>query len=227
MRPPLRTFPNPRRAHPDGYVGSTPRITPELLLESYSHGIFPWSDRPARWFSPDPRSIFDLEALTIPRRLARLARGNTFQVTFDQAFSEVMAGCYQHHFRQAWISRSMIAAYQRFHQQGYAHSVEVWSQGCLVGGLYGVGIGAFFAGESMFHRQPNASKVAFAHLVDKLRSLGVVLFDSQVINDHTASLGAFEIRRADYLDRLEVALSLGLPQRPWNQSDGDGPRARL
>jgi leucyl/phenylalanyl-tRNA--protein transferase len=208
-------FGDPRRAGPEGYLGTTARITPELLLEAYSHGIFPWSDRPARWYSPDPRSVFELSDLRLPRRLQRVVRSQRFKVTFDQAFREVMIGCFQHHFHSPWISLPMIEVYCAFHQQGYAHSVEVWRQGRLVGGLYGVQIGAFYAGESMFHREPNASKVAFAHLVDKLRELGVVLFDSQVLNEHTASLGAVEIPREQYLSRLEQALALGQARACW------------
>jgi leucyl/phenylalanyl-tRNA--protein transferase len=211
-----RHFGDPRQASAEGFVGKTPRITTELLLEAYTHGIFPWSDEPARWYCPDPRSIFDLETLTISRRLRRLVRQNHFQVTFDRAFQDVMKGCMGHHFWTSWISAPMIAAYAEFHRQGYAHSVEVWKDERLVGGLYGVQVGAFFAGESMFHHETDASKVAFAHLVEKVRSLGVVLLDSQVLNEHTASLGAFEISRAEYFDRLEHALSLNLPQRPWN-----------
>ncbi len=216
MREPSKYFPDPRKATAEGYLGSTPRITNELLLDAYSHGIFPWSDRPARWYSPDPRSIFDLQTLRLAKRLARVVRQRRFQVTFDRAFVQVMDGCRRHHFWSSWISSTMVAAYHEFHKAGYAHSVEVWRDQRLVGGLYGVQIGAFFAGESMFHRETDASKVAFAHVVDKLRSLGVVLFDSQVLTEHTASLGAFEIPRADYLDRLEHALSLNLPQTPWN-----------
>lgn len=208
-------FGDPERAGPDGFLGKTPSITTELLLDAYSHGIFPWSDRPARWYSPDPRSIFDLTTLRIPRRLRRLARSDRFEVTFDRAFAEVMAGCLRHHFWTSWISPPMIESYCAFHRQGYAHSVEVWRDGRLVGGLYGVQIGAFYAGESMFHLEANASKVAFVHLVAKLRLLGVVLFDSQVLTEHTASLGAFEISRKDYLARLQRALALGLPQTPW------------
>lgn len=110
----------------------------------------------------------------------------------------------------------MIAAYHDFHKAGYAHSVEVWREGRLVGGLYGVQVGAFFAGESMFHRETDASKVAFAHLVEKLRSLGVVMLDSQVLNQHTANLGAIEIPRSEYLERLDAAMSLDLGQTPWS-----------
>lgn len=215
MRYVSRYFGDPERAGSDGFLGKTPRITTELLLDAYSHGIFPWSDRPARWYSPDPRSIFDLTTLRIPRRLQRLARSDRFEVTFDLAFAEVMAGCLRHHFWTSWISPPMIETYCAFHRQGYAHSVEVWRDERLVGGLYGVQIGAFYAGESMFHLEANASKVAFAHLVAKLRLLGVVLFDSQVLTEHTASLGAFEISRRDYLARLQRAMALELPQTPW------------
>lgn len=216
-------FPDPRLASPEGYLGKTPRITNELLLDAYSHGIFPWSDRPARWYSPDPRSIFDLETLSLPKRLHRVLRQGRFQVSFDQAFPQVMEACRRHHFETSWISTTMIAAYREFHEAGYAHSVEVWREGRMVGGLYGVQVGAFFAGESMFHLESDASKVAFAHLVGKLRSLGVILFDSQVLTEHTARLGAFDIPRAEYLVRLDHALSLGLPQRPWtHQGTGAG-----
>lgn len=207
---PLRHFLDPRAVDADGLVGITPSITPELLLEAYQNGIFPWSDRPARWYSPDPRSIFDLETLKLSRRLSRVVRQGQYQVSLDRAFSEVMWACGRHHW-QSWLSPSMIAAYTEFHRMGYAHSVEVWFEGSLVGGLYGVGMGNFFAGESMFFHRTDASKVAFYHLVKKLRTLGVTLFDSQVINPHTASLGAIEIHRAEYLKRLQGALG-GEPQ---------------
>jgi leucyl/phenylalanyl-tRNA--protein transferase len=128
-----------------------------------------------------------------------------------------MLGCLHHHGRTSWISPSMVEAYCQFHRQGYAHSVEVWAERRLVGGLYGVQIGAFFAGESMFHRETDASKVAFFHLVQKLRALGVVLFDSQVLSEHTARLGAFEISRAEYLRRLSEALASDVHQARWEE----------
>lgn len=208
-------FRHPKFARSDGFLGVTPGITTELLLDAYTHGIFPWSDRPACWYSPNPRSIFDLETIALPKRLERLVRQGKYQVCFDRAFREVMEGCRQHH-RQAWISPSMIEAYVTFHQQGYAHSVEAWQDGVLMGGLYGVQIGGFFAGESMFYRQSDASKVAFAALVERLKNLGIRLFDSQVLTEHTARLGAFEIPRADYLERLAIAL-----QAPWTPARWD------
>lgn len=215
MRLPLRHFYDPRLADEEGLVGLTPAITPGLLLEAYQNGIFPWSDRPARWYSPDPRSIFDLETLKLSRRLVRVVRQGRFQVTFDRAFAQVMQACRAHHHRYSWLSPTMVAAYTHFHQLGYAHSVEVWFEEELVGGLYGVGMGKFFAGESMFFRHTDASKVAFYHLVVKLRQLGVQLFDSQVINSHTASLGAIEISREDYLKRLELALGVEPSVQVW------------
>lgn len=209
---PLRHFLDPRVVDADGLVGITPAITPQLLLEAYQNGIFPWSDRPARWYSPDPRSVFELETLKLSRRLSRVVRQGQYQVSFDQAFSEVMGACGKHHWH-SWLSPSMITAYTEFHRMGYAHSVEVWCEGVMVGGLYGVGMGSFFAGESMFFHRTDASKVAFYYLVEKLRTLGVRLFDSQVINPHTASLGAIEIRRTEYLKRLQDALG----QEPHSQ----------
>ncbi len=210
-------FPDPRLAGPEGYLGSSARITPALLLDAYGHGIFPWSDWPARWYSPNPRAVFDLSTLALSRRLSRVVRQGRFQVTFDEAFSRVMIECMRHHARDSWISSPMVTAYHEFHQMGYAHSVEVWREDHLVGGLYGVQMGRFFAGESMFHREAEASKVGFAHLVDKLRSLGVMLFDSQVLSEHTASLGAFEISRDDYLRRLEMALIDGTAPVRWRE----------
>ncbi len=214
MRLPLRHFLNPRMADSDGLVAVTHAITTDLLLEAYQNGIFPWSDRPAGWYSPDPRSIFELDTLTFSRRLRRVVRQGKYRVTFDRAFQAVMESCGYHH-EQSWLSPSMVNAYTEFHRMGYAHSVEIWGEKYLVGGLYGVQVGKFFAGESMFFHETDASKVGFFHLVEKLRSLGVVLFDSQVINPHTASLGAIEIPRADYLARLEIAIGDGAPSIPW------------
>lgn len=214
MVSPLRHFLDPRYVDADGLVGITPAITPALLLEAYQNGIFPWSDRPARWYSPHPRSIFDLSTLRLPRRLLRTIRQERYQVSFDQAFTQVMWACAEHH-ALSWLSPSMIAAYTDFHRMGFAHSVEVWHEDRLVGGLYGVGMGRFFAGESMFFHRKDASKVAFFHLVEKLRALNIVLFDSQVINAHTASLGAIEIARVEYLHRLQAALQEGVFAQDW------------
>ncbi len=212
-------FLDPRLADLDGLVGVTHEITPKLLLEAYQRGIFPWSDRPAYWYSPDPRAIFEFASVRIPKRVKRLMRGGRYQVTFDRAFSQVMRKCLSHHW-DSWISAPMVAAYTQFHRLGYAHSVEVWREGHLVGGLYGVQVGAVFAGESMFHDLPDCSKIAFAYLVDKLQEVGVVLLDAQVLSDHTARLGAVEVSREDFLARLAQARSVSIRQDLWVEKSG-------
>lgn len=210
------SFLDPRLADSEGLVGITQNITPQLLLEAYQRGIFPWSDRPAYWYSPDPRAIFELPSVHIPKRIRRMMRGGRYEVSFDRAFSEVMRKCMAHHW-DSWISPPMIEAYTQFHRMGCAHSVEVWRDGVLVGGLYGVQTGAVFAGESMFNDLPDCSKIAFAHLVDKLQKLGVLLIDAQVLSEHTARLGAVEISRAVFLDRLEVARRVSIPLGSWSE----------
>lgn len=217
LKPKLTSFYSPKLAGAEGLVGITSCITPELLFEAYSYGIFPWSDQPALWYSPHPRAIFDISSLKFARRLERAARQKSFEVTYDREFAEVMARCMAHHAPNSWISPSMIRAYTRFHELGFAHSVEVWNQSELVGGLYGVQMGGVFAGESMFCTQRDASKVAFFHLVCKLRQIGVVLMDSQVLNPHTARLGAVEVARSYYLKLFEQALELDVTMNAWRE----------
>lgn len=179
-------------------------MTVELLVEAYSRGIFPWTDHPVRWYSPDPRAIFEFESIRIPKRVQRLVRQGVFQVTFDRQFEAVMRRCRGHH-SDAWITGTFLRNYAQLHRLGYAHSVEVWQDERLVGGLYGVQVNGAFAGESMFYTVPNASKVGFAHLVEKLKDLGVTLFDAQVLTPHTERLGAINVRRQEFLARLELA----------------------
>jgi leucyl/phenylalanyl-tRNA--protein transferase len=183
-------------------------LSPERLLEAYCRGIFPCyhADEPILWWSPDPRAIFELDGLHISRRLARTLRSGRFSVTFNQNFAGVLDGCADRPAAETWIHAPMRAAYLELHHLGHAHSVEVWHQGLLAGGVYGVAIAGLFAGESMFTRVRDASKVALAHLVDRLRQRGFQLFDVQILNAHTARLGAVEIPRADYLARLRRAL---------------------
>lgn len=203
-----RLFLDPERADADGLVGVGGNLQPTLLLEAYRHGIFPWFDdsSPILWWSPDPRAIFEIDGLHISRRLARTVRSGRFTVTFDRAFVEVVRGCAHRPNDGVWITPDMIAAYTRLHEIGHAHSVEVWRAGALAGGVYGVTVGGLFAGESMFTRVRDASKVALVHLMDRLRRHGFQLFDVQFLNDHTASLGAIEIPRREYLARLRKAV---------------------
>lgn len=198
----------PELADETGLVAVGGDLEPARLLDAYRRGIFPWyaEGDPILWWSPDPRAIFDLDSFHVPRRLARTIRSGKFLATVNRDFAGVIRGCAECRLEGTWLTAEMIEAYERLHQLGFAHSLEVWHKGVLAGGLYGVALGGFFAGESMFHRVRDASKVALTCLVDHLRRRGFTLFDTQMCTDHTARLGAAEIPRADYLERLKEAL---------------------
>jgi leucyl/phenylalanyl-tRNA--protein transferase len=208
-------FPPPADWGEDGLVAIGGRLQPEWLLDAYRHGIFPWPDddrAPIFWHSPDPRAIIELDGLYVSRRLRRRLRSGRFRVTSDRAFADVMAGCGSGPNRRGgtWITPNMLAAYTRFHELGHAHSVEVWRDARLVGGLFGVGIGGFFSAESMFHRETDASKVALARLVEHLSARGYQLLDIQQWTEHSGSLGAIEIPRDEYLVRLAKVIDLSV-----------------
>jgi leucyl/phenylalanyl-tRNA---protein transferase len=205
--PPSR-FLDPEFADADGLVAVGGDLRAARLLDAYRHGIFPFFDQdsPILWWSPDPRAIFEMDGLHVSRRLARTIRSGRFEVTFDRDFSGVIRGCARVSEDGVWITPAMIAAYIELHHLGHAHSVEVWHGGDLAGGVYGVAIAGLFAGESMFTRVTDASKVALVYLMQRLRDRGYVLFDVQFLNNHTASLGAEEIPRREYLSRLRAAL---------------------
>lgn len=168
-------------------------------------------DGAVRWYAPDPRAILELDGLRISRSLRRSLARAPYRITVDRCFAEVMRGCAQR--QETWISAEFIAAYSALHAQGLAHSVEAWSGEELVGGLYGVSLGAAFMGESMFHRATDASKHCLVHLVERLRAGSYRLLDIQMQSPHMASLGAIEISREDYLARLARALR---QPGPWN-----------
>jgi leucyl/phenylalanyl-tRNA--protein transferase len=201
-------FLNPESADAWGLVAIGGNLHPKTLLRAYRAGVFPWFDEddPILWWSPDPRAIFELDDFHVSRRLARTLRGDRFRVTFDRAFSAVLHGCADRE-EGTWITSTMIAAYERMHRLGHAHSVEAWVGTELAGGVYGVAVGGLFAGESMFTRIRDGSKVALAHLVAHLRQRDFELFDIQMLTAHTASLGAIEIPRREYLARLKEALA--------------------
>ena len=205
---PSFNFPNPSLADPDGLLAVGGNLEPETLLSAYQQGIFPWfdEDTPILWWSPDPRAILEFENLYISKRLARTIRTNKFQVTFNQDFDAVVKGCTYRPEEGTWITPEVANAYGEFHRRGHAHSVEVWQQGVLVGGLYGVAIGGLFAGESMFSTVSDASKIALVALVNRLKEKGYHLFDLQIINEHTSMMGASEISRDDYLARVKSAI---------------------
>jgi leucyl/phenylalanyl-tRNA--protein transferase len=236
---PPRFFPPPTATTPEGLLCVGGRLSPEWLLDAYSHGIFPWpmwEEEPIAWWSPDPRAVIELDGLHVSRRLRRTLQAGKFLVTCDRNFEAVIRGCATADDREdgTWLTPPMIAAYCRLHKLGHAHSIEVWlplppgegrGEGApsktphpsplpegegiiLAGGTYGVAIGGLFAAESMFHHVRDASKVALAHLVSHLRARGYQLLDIQQLTPHTASLGAVELSRTEYLRRLVEAVDM-------------------
>jgi leucyl/phenylalanyl-tRNA---protein transferase len=200
-------FPDPRRADEGGLVAVGGDLSTERLLLAYRSGIFPWTDEPVTWWSPDPRGIFEFDRFHVSRSLRRVLRQGSFKITRDKAFQQVMEGCAAPApgRSETWISPNFLEAYTRLHQEGHAHSLECWKDGRLAGGIYGVVIGGFFAGESMFHKASDASKVALFHLVQHLRNRGFELLDVQVLTPITTQLGGVNIPREDYLGRLKHA----------------------
>jgi leucyl/phenylalanyl-tRNA--protein transferase len=170
------------------------------------------TDGQIRWYSPDPRGIVPLDAVHVPRRLARAARRGRFRIEFDRAFGDVIRACAAEDRDLddpgTWIDDEIIESYTALHREGFAHSVETWLDDRLVGGLYGVALRGAFFGESMFHRETDASKVALIALVERLRARGYVLLDTQWVTPHLEQFGAVEIPRAEYLERLEASLRL-------------------
>jgi leucyl/phenylalanyl-tRNA---protein transferase len=201
-------FPSARLADGEGLVAIGGDLSVPRLLLAYRSGIFPWSVDPVSWWSPDPRGIFELGDFHVSRSLAKVIRKGVFQITRDKAFREVMRECAApaRGRRKTWISPEFIEAYTELHAQGHAHSLECWQGERLVGGVYGVAIGGLFAGESMFHRASDASKVALFHLIQHLRRRGFVLFDIQMLTPVTEQLGGITIPREEYLARLAEAV---------------------
>lgn len=200
-------FPSPLVSTFDGLVCVGGRLEPEWLLDAYSHGIFPWpvwDDEPMAWWSLDPRAIFEFECVRVSRRLARAMRSGKFTVTCDRDFAGVIDGCATSGDRRegTWLTPTMITAYRKLHELGHAHSIEVWHEGRLAGGTYGVAIGGLFAAESMFYRVRDASKVGVVALLAHLKARGYGLCDIQQWTPHTGRLGAIMIPRSDYLRRL-------------------------
>ncbi len=188
----------------------TPRLTPEILLRAYAEGLFPMAERRGDptlyWVSPEKRGIIPLNSFHVPHRLARTVRSGQFTVTTDQAFTDIMLACAAPApgREETWINSEIVRLYTALHAGGHAHSIECWQADELVGGLYGVRLGAAFFGESMFSCTRDASKVALVHLVEGLRRGGFALLDTQFITAHLARFGAVEIPRQQYLRRLPM-----------------------
>jgi leucyl/phenylalanyl-tRNA--protein transferase len=213
-------FPPAVEAEPDGLLAIGGDLSVERLLQAYANGIFPWfmDDEDVFWYSPDPRMVMFPEKFKISGSLNRLIRNNHFNVTFDMAFGQVIRGCSiipRPGQDGTWISGEFIEAYLELHKLGFAHSVEVFYRDDLVGGLYGVSLGAAFFGESMFSKVSNASKVAFHALVTRCSQYGFRFIDCQTETAHLLRLGATLIDRTDYLVRLEEALKERTVKGPW------------
>ncbi len=205
-----RFFPDPRHTLADGIVEVSDDVRVERLLEAYSFGIFPWPQEnlPALWFSPDPRGVLDFCDFHVPRSLQKLVDKNDYLITFNQCFDSVIAACARvPRPGQAgtWITDRLVHAYGAFHRAGYAHSLEVWDNGELIGGLYGVYVAGTFCGESMFYVRPNGSKIAVLKLVEFLRAQGLQWLDIQMVTPVLEVFGGKYIAREVYLQRLELA----------------------
>lgn len=209
--------------HPDGLLAIGGDLSMKRLLVAYRRGIFPWfsDEEPILWWSPSERMVLFPEHLHISRSLKKTLRKPKYEVTFDQCFTEVMQQCAGPRRRQqgTWITQEMLDAYDNLHEHKYAHSVETWYEGELVGGLYGVAIGKVFYGESMFSKMPDASKVAFVHFTRQLQRWGYELIDCQVYTPHLASLGAMEVLREDYTKLLDHLCPLQGYNDKWEFDD--------
>jgi leucyl/phenylalanyl-tRNA--protein transferase len=206
-------------ADPNGLLAMGGDLSMERLLDAYRHGIFPWFNpgEPILWWSPDPRMVLVPGEVRITRSLAKRIRNGGFEVRVDTAFADVMRACGEPRDGAfgTWVSPVMIAAYSRLFDAGYAHSIETWRDGRLVGGLYGVAIGRMFYGESMFSREPDASKVALVRLAQQLQRWGFGLIDCQMETPHLASMGAGTLPRAAFTARLAELVKLPHQPGPW------------
>ena len=210
---------------PNGLLAMGGDLSKARLLDAYRHGIFPWFNpgEPILWWSPDPRMVLVPAEVRVTRSLAKRIRNAGFEVRVDTAFVEVMRGCAapREGASGTWISPAIVAAYGRLFDAGYAHSVETWRDGRLVGGLYGVAIGRMFYGESMFSREPDASKVALVTLAGQLQQWGFELIDCQMETPHLASLGARTVPRAAFVAKLSELVNLPHRPGPWSLDVSD------
>lgn len=221
-------FPPPESAlaEPNGLLAVGGELTPRWLLAAYARGIFPWFDddaSPVLWWSPDPRAVLVPAELRVTRSLAKRIRNGGFVVTMDRAFSAVITACAERRGADTgtWITPDMARAYTDLHEMGFAHSVETWLDGELVGGLYGVSLGRMFFGESMFARERDASKVALHYLTLRAREWGFSLIDCQIMNEHLRSLGARDMRRAEFLELVRRNRAEPTRQGSWSAEAGE------
>jgi leucyl/phenylalanyl-tRNA--protein transferase len=220
--PEVFLFPPTEEAEDDGLLAVGGDLTKERLLAAYSKGIFPWYEvgQPILWWSPDPRLVLTPETLKISRSLRKILRKQQFEIRFDTAFEKVIKACADVRTEQGegtWIIPEMQQAYTELHQDGFAHSVESWLDGELVGGLYGISLGQCFFGESMFSTRNDSSKVALVALVEFSREVGIRMIDCQMTTPHLLSLGASEVQRKKFLTNLKILLEQPTLKGSWNR----------
>ena len=214
-------FPSPELAlnDPNGLLAVGGDLSAERLLQAYLNGIFPWYSQgdPILWWSPNPRAIIEITNLKINRTLQKVINRGNFTITINQDFKNIIKNCANAPFRTGgtWIVNDIQQAYIRLHQLGYAHSVEVWQNNELAGGLYGVAINGYFCGESMYYQQPNASKLALVGLAQHLAQLDIEFIDCQLLNPFLAAMGAIEISRRDFIKRMKNQLKIKCPDNFW------------
>ena len=224
-------FPHPSLANEDGLLAVGGDLSPQRIVLAYANGIFPWysEGRPLAWWCPRPRLVLTPSELRVGRTLRKTIKRRRYRITFDEAFSEVMAACAtvpREGQDGTWITKDLTAAFVELHRRGLAHSVEAWEDDVLVGGLYGLSMGRVFFGESMFADRPDASKVAFVHLVRQLAAWNFEMVDCQVVTDHLVRFGAVSIELDTFLERLEHGLVADTRYGPWvAQPDADGAAA--
>jgi len=213
-------FPSPQLADPDGLLAIGGDLAPERLLEAYRNGIFPWFGEgdPILWWTPSPRLVLFPDEFHVPRRLSRTIRQGNFTVTTDTCFGKIIENCAEkraQNRRATWITKDMISAYCRLHELGYAHSFECWTQGLLVGGLYGVALDRVFFGESMYSDTDNASKISLHALIHYARNNRIELIDCQMRTNHLLRLGARELPRSKFQELLRKNIAEIKPQKKW------------
>ena len=220
---PPEAFPNVEQAltEPDGLLAAGGDLAPARILEAYRRGIFPWYEegQPILWWSPDPRTVLLPKDIHVSRRLARTISQQPFDLSADRAFRDVVTGCSQprNYTDGTWITSAMADAYQALHHQGWAHSVEAWQDGELVGGIYGVALGRVFFGESMFSRRRDASKVVLVATARFVDALGFELIDCQVHSQHLQTMGATRVSRHDFVNRLADLIDQGPGPGNWDK----------
>ncbi|WP_281557415.1 leucyl/phenylalanyl-tRNA--protein transferase [Thalassomonas sp. RHCl1] len=223
LHPEILAFPplNQALTDPNGLLAFGGDLSLKRLVNAYTHGIFPWFNEgdPIMWWSPDPRAIIPVEDIKVNRTLRKVLNRQTFTVTLNRDFTRVLELCAHAPFRKegTWITPQMKAAYIALHQQGYAHSIEVWQENELVGGLYGVAINGFFSGESMFYKRSNASKVALLSLAKLLKEIKVTFIDCQILNPFLQEMGAVEISRQAFVELKETAINKVIAHDFWQQ----------